>query len=159
MSRPKLVPADFNNVLDVIDAVNAVPRASLVVIGNFFTGASVANIVLSYQALFPAGTLTPGDLADLLLRGARSGVFNVACPGATSPDASTCESPPFSDPLYMVNQNMVKRNPLNKVYAAAINAPVVASPGILEVGYATELVNPCTTLFTSSNAGLVGNMV
>lgn len=122
----KLTPADFDNVIDLIEAVSATSkitgygRSS----GVFSYAFSVANIILSYRAKFPPGTLTDAEIANLLLRGSRSGVFNVICSNATSSSVSECDSSvTISEALYNVNQNMARVNPSNRVYTAVFNGP------------------------------------
>jgi hypothetical protein len=124
MSR--LTPADVNNVIDLIQAVFATPnvtgysRSS----GVYSYAFSIENITLSYQLLFPSGSLNMTSIADLLLRGSRSGVFKVLCASATNSSVSRCDSSvTSSEALYNVNMQMARVNPANKVYTSAFNAP------------------------------------
>lgn len=122
----KLGPADYENVLDLIDAVG---RATVTKCVNLTTkgtsrcGASVANILAKYRVLYPASTLTDDEIISLLQRGARTGVFGLFCSNATSDAVSVCDPNRVGVPLYFVNQQMVRVNPANKVYAAAFNGP------------------------------------
>jgi hypothetical protein len=131
MSR--LTPADFDNVIDLIEAVYATPkitgygRSS----GVYSYAFSVANIILSYRANFPSGTMTDAQIANLLLRGSRSGVFGVICSNATSSSVSECDSSvTIAEALYNVNQSMVRVNPSNKIYAAVFNGPTTSGNSV-----------------------------
>jgi hypothetical protein len=122
MSR--LIPADFDNVIDLIEAVSATPlitgygRSSGVLSYAF----SVPNIIASYRNKFPQGTMTDDQIANLLIRGSRSGIFNVICQSATSAAISECDnSITPAEALYNVNQNMVRVNPANRIYASVFN--------------------------------------
>ena len=131
MSR--LTPADFDNVVDLIQAVFATPkvtgysRSS----GVYSYAFSVSNITLSYRSLFPSGTMTDAQIANLLLRGSRSGVFNVICSNATSPSVSDCDSSiTIAEALYNVNHNMARVNPSNRAYLVVFNGPSQNNSGV-----------------------------
>jgi len=123
----KLTAADFNDVLDLIEAVYATPNVPGVarLNGALLCGYAVDNIAASYRLRFPTGTLTDAQITDLLVRGARSGVFNIFCSNATATDVAACDAVAAGAPLYHVNQSMVRRNPANAVYANAFNPPAV----------------------------------
>ena len=131
MSR--LTPADFDNVIDLIEAVSATPRVTGYgrSSGVYSYAFSVANITLSYRSLFPSGSMTDAQIANLLIRGSRSGVFNVICSNATSPSVSECDSSiTIAEALYNVNQNMARVNPSNRAYTAVFNGPSKSGNGV-----------------------------
>ena len=151
----KLTAADYENVLLLIEAVYATPNVpGVVVCRTSLCGYTVAEIIASVRLRFPASTLTDADIQSLLLRGARSAVFNVVCSNAVSADVSECEAPSVSVPLYTVNQNMVRRNAANKVYADAFN-PVPVKP-LVDVVNAPIDAQICTAspFRTGMNIGL-----
>jgi hypothetical protein len=113
----KLLSTDYNNVLDLIEAVYATPRLA----GIPFSGCgyTLENITSSLRSLFPDNTMTDSEIADTLLRGVRSGVFSRSCPTATS----VCQTSCAGELVYAVNQQMVRVNPSNKKYVAALNRP------------------------------------
>ena len=120
----KLTSADYNNVLDLIEAVYATPNVPGVVRNPSGYGYPCSDIILSLRLLFPTSTLTDNQICNLLIRGSRSGVFTSACSGATDPEISSCES---GLALYFVNKSMVRVNPANKIYAIAFNGPTPPS--------------------------------
>ena len=122
MSR--LTNADYENVLDLIEAVYRTPNVSGVLRLRCTSpcGYNPVDILSSYRATFPNSTLTDNQVNDLLVRGARSGVFSKSCSTATSSDVSECG---VGSPVYHVNNNMVRANMKNSVYALAFNGPPV----------------------------------
>ena len=149
----KLTASDFENVLDLIEAVYATPNVPGVGPrppgGPLRCGYSVSNIIASFRRRFPQSGLSDSDIDNLLMRGSRQGVFNVYCSNAVALDFAQCEdtSASASEPLYHVNQNMVRRNPANKVYADAFNAPPVQSStnDVLVDGFPIESRLACAT--------------
>jgi hypothetical protein len=121
----KLTSADYNNILNLINAVYATPNVPGVIRNKAGTGYSCSNIILSYRLLYPESTLTDDQICSLLSRGSRSGVFTTTCAGSTDPDVSTCST---GLALYFVNNSMVRVNPTNKIYAVAFNGLIPPPP-------------------------------
>lgn len=121
----KLKTSDHENVLDLIEAVYATPNVPGVsrLGGKLLCGYTTDNIIASLRQRFPSNTMTDSQVVDLLVRGSRSGVFNVYCSNAASTNVSECDDVGAGQPLYHVNQNMVRRNPANAVYASVFNPP------------------------------------
>jgi hypothetical protein len=114
----KLTPADYDNVLDLIEAIYATPNVPGVVRNTSGSGYPCADIILSLRLLFPSNTLTDIQICNLLVRGSKSGVFKTTCSGATDPEVSSCGT---GLALYFVNNSMVRVNPANRIYATAFN--------------------------------------
>lgn len=118
MSR--LTPADLPNVLDLIEAISMAGQLTLVPV--CVTGAPCAyhvdDIITSLHHFFPLNTLTDPQITSLLFRGARSGVFGKYCASASGVNTPTCGS---GVSVFYVNQNMVRVNSANIIYAAAFN--------------------------------------
>ena len=158
MSR--LNPADYNNVIDLIQAVFATPNVTNYTrsSGVYSYAFSIENINLSYQQLFPSGPLNISSITNLLLRGARSGVFNVICASATNSSSSRCDSSVTpSDALYNVNMQMARVNAANKIYTSAFNAPappVVVGP----YNYSIDAqISGASNFITSSGGSPIGS--
>ena len=117
----KLQSSDYENVLDLIEAVFATPNVPGVTRRQ--RAYTVDDIIASLLLRFPHSTMTDSQVTELLVRGSRSGVFNVICSNAIAAEVSECDPAGVGQPLYNVNQNMVRRNPANAVYANAFNAP------------------------------------
>lgn len=113
----KLLSTDYNNVLDLIEAIYATPRLA----GIPFSGCgyTIETITSSLRSLFPDNAMTNTEIADTLLRGVRSGVFSRSCTTATS----YCETSCAGELLYAVNKQMVRVNPSNKQYVSALTSP------------------------------------
>ena len=114
MSR--LTSQDYDNVLDLIEAVYATPNVPGVVKNQY--GYQCTDIILSMRLIYPGNTITDAQICNLLARGSRSGVFLTVCSGSTDPAVSTCDD---GIALYSVNRNMVRVNPTNQIYVTAFN--------------------------------------
>jgi hypothetical protein len=122
----KLRAADYENVLDMIESISKAPQLfPAYTCRKYVCGFTVAQCIASFRNFFPANTSTDDQLTDLLVRGSRSGVFNVVCANAVVPTEATCGVP--GDPLYSVNQQMTQ-DPRNRIYAAAFNTPAPPQP-------------------------------
>ena len=115
----KLLSTDYNNVLDLIEAVYGTPR----VVGVPYSscGYTLSNVISSLRIQFPSNTMTDAEVEDTLIRGVRTGVFRRSCSTATT--GQFCNTSCAGDLLYSVNSNMVRTNPANKIYAAVFNPP------------------------------------
>jgi hypothetical protein len=155
----KLNTSDYNNVLDLIEAVYAtpnVPGVSRLTAGS--CGYSVNDIIASLRLRSPENTMSDADVANMLIRGTRSGVFNVYYPDIASASTTVvwCNASEAGEPVYFVNQNMVRVNPANKVYADAFNAPTVNNQ-ILEVGFGISSKLSCQNVFTRASFNPIGS--
>jgi hypothetical protein len=153
----KLTSADYENVLDLIEAVYRAPNVSGVSRLGCATacGHTVANIITSLRQHFPTNTMTDTEVEDLLARGARQGVFNKACATATDSEVSECEPLGTSQPLYHVNNNMVRVNQANKVYADAFNT-ALEEPAFVEVSNDDMgAAIACAGSFNSGDANII----
>jgi hypothetical protein len=138
----KLNSSDHENVLDLIEAVYATPNVPGV--ARSPCGYSVTQIIASLRLNFPSNTMTDGQVADMLTRGVRSGVFNRACSTALPSDVFVCANECDGEILYRVNQNMVRLNPANAVYAKVFNPPA-PKPNLLgDCGVINSLIDPST---------------
>jgi hypothetical protein len=157
----KLVASDYDNVLDLIDAVGmtgSVPGVTKLKCA-VACGYNVTDIIASVRLNFPDNTMTDDQIANLLSRATKNGVFNVVCSTAVSSDLSECDLTGVGQPLYRVNQSMVKVNGANKVYADAFNARYATTP------IPDPLVNPyydaniaCVAANTAGIGGLSGTV-
>jgi hypothetical protein len=116
----KLLSTDYNNVLDLIEAIYATPRLANIPFSG--CGYPLETVISSLRTQFPDNTMTDDQVADTLLRGVRSGVFKRSCSTATT--ESYCNTSCAGELIYTVNSNMVRANPANKVFAAVFNPPV-----------------------------------
>lgn len=151
----KLVAADYETVLDLIEAVSAAPKVpgASNKVNDVFVGFSVDVVLQSYRLLFPASTLTDGEVIDVLQRAGRSGVFRVIASNAGVPGLSCCEILQSSEPRYSVNQQMVRVNPANRVYAQAFNGPSTSTAtGVYSAGYPIDPV-PLGSFVASAGDG------
>lgn len=159
MSR-RLAASDYDNVIALINAVAAVPAntgaAPLRCTGTTACGYTAALILESFRVSNPASTLTDAQVLDLLVRASRSGVFKVACAGATAADPAFCSaSDPSADlePLYRINLQMARYNPLNQVYADYYNGPPTPQP----VGVYDPFINPTEPILSWNVANISSN--
>lgn len=126
MSR--LRTTDYENVLDLIEAVSMTPTVSGVSrLGCTVTcGYTVTDIISSLRLNKPSNAMSDAQVVELLNRGARQGVFTKVCSNAIAPDVAECDDAGLGAPLFRVNQQMVARNQANKIYADAFNrTPVI----------------------------------
>lgn len=115
----KLLSTDYNNVLDLIEAIYATPRLAGIPFNG--CGYTLADVISSLRSLFPDNTMTDSEVSATLLRGIRSGVFRRSCTTASA--TSFCPTSCAGDLLYTVNQQMARVNPSNKKFLAAFNRP------------------------------------
>lgn len=155
----KLQSSDYENVLDLIEAVYATPNVSGVsrLRGALLCGYSVDNIITSLRQRFPSNAMTDDQVVDLLVRGSRSGVFNIYCSNAANSNVSECDDAGVGQPLYHVNQSMVRRNPANAIYANAFNPPATKTNLSISCGGVNEPINASGSanfsIFTTSGGG------
>lgn len=135
MSR--LVPSDYQNVIELIEAVSRVPSVPGIVVSKCSSnvcGYTCSEIIDSMHYFFPSSTLTDAEICNLLLRGSRSGVFKVVCSTAsTDPEVSECLQD--GEPLYLVNQSMASVNSANQIYANHFNGGPPQYPSPTDYGY------------------------
>lgn len=142
MSR--LNSSDYENVLDLIEATYMAPTVAGVsrLRCTPRCGHQTTDILASLRQNFPDNTMTDAQVYDLLARGARSGVFVKVCSDAITTnlssnvdsnnfdsrvgadnnnigDISFCDPTNIGQPLYRVNNNMVRVNKANQIYASA----------------------------------------
>ena len=153
----KLNSSDHENVLDLIEAVYATPNVPGV--ARSPCGYSVTQIIASLRLKFPSNTMTDEQVADMLTRGVRSGVFNRACSTAIPSDVFVCANQCDGELLYRVNQNMVRLNPANAAYANVFNPPAPKVNLLGDCGVVNSLINPTNgayfTVFTQKGGGAV----
>jgi hypothetical protein len=155
----KLQSSDYNNVLDLIEAVYATPNVPGVsrLRGALLCGYTTTNIIASLRLVHPENTMTDEQVNDLLVRGSRSGVFSIFCTNAVDTQISECDDAGVGQPLYHVSHNMVRRNPANAVYASAFNPPATKPDLSIGCGGVNAPINASGTshysVFTSSGSG------
>lgn len=153
----KLNSSDYDNVLDLIEAVYGTPNVSGVTRSS--CGYSVTNIIASLRLRFPNNTMTDEQVADMLTRGVRSGVFSRACSTAVASDVYVCANECGGEVLYRVNQHMVQLNPANAVYAKAFNPPATKANLFGGCGGVNEPINATNgsyfSVYTRGGGGAV----
>jgi hypothetical protein len=142
MSR--LNSSDYENVLDLIESTYMAPSVAGVsrLRCTPRCGHQSTDILASLRQNFPSNTMSDAQVMDLLARGARSGVFVKYCSAAITNntssnidsnnfdsligvdnngigDISFCDPNGVGQPLYRVNNNMVRVNKANQIYASA----------------------------------------
>lgn len=159
----KLLASDYDNVLDLIDAVGmtgGVPGVTKLRC-TAACGYNTSDIIASMRMNFPDNTMTDGEITNLLARATKSGVFTVTCSTAISADLAECDLDGTGLPLYRINQSMVKVNPANKPYAAAFNAryatPNVANEYVNQSIDAVICAGASNTASVGSSSGFAGN--
>jgi hypothetical protein len=158
MSR--LTASDYTNVLDLIEAVSMTPTVAGVTRLRCSTacGYNTTDITASLRQNFPDNPMTDDEVLSLLSRGAKSGEFSKVCSDAVDPEIAECDAAAIGQPLYKVNQNMVKVNRANKVYADAFNAATVTTfdPCAPPVNPYFDGVVACTASNTAGIGGSAG---
>jgi hypothetical protein len=153
----KLNPSDHENVLDLIEAVYATPNVPGV--SRSPCGYSLTNIIASLRLKFPNNTMTNEQVADILTRGVRSGVFSRSCSTAIPSSVFVCASQCDGEFLYRVNQNMVQLNPFNATYAKVFNPPAQKANLRGDCGGVNDPINSTNgsyfSIFTRGGGGSV----
>lgn len=160
MSR---LPPNYTENVRLIQTIRSLPLVG----HRLYYGYTVTAIADEYNVLFPATPLTLGEVAALLIAGARRGIYllvgcstNVATECGTTPDAENS----YDNQLYTVNTAMASINPQNAPYVMVPFDPTVASLGYLPcgacVGGGDKMYNPYSgaggarhTKAVSQNAG------